>query len=121
MKKILFCLIIFFGSLFADTCIPTKHSDPVTKIKGDSYSFTQAIDDIEDAMKTKNDKVKDIWKKINDNQSKEILNDFKDKKRLLTNMQNLSREDDITETNQLHEIELKRELDGLLIDAWSVE
>jgi hypothetical protein len=121
MKKILFLLTIAISQLFAPYCTPTKHSDPVSKTGGDSYSFTEAIDDIEDAMKKKNDKVKEIWTKLNDNQTKEILNNFKDKKRILTNMQNLSREDDITETNQLHEIELKRELDGLLIDTWSVE
>jgi hypothetical protein len=120
MKKIIFCLIIFSGSLFAPSycCDMPMHSDPVM---WDSHSVTEAIANIVDLLNQRNNKVENIWKSLNDNQVENILKGFKKKKRLLTNIQNLSREDDITEANQLHEIELKRELNGLLIDTWSVE
>jgi hypothetical protein len=112
MKKILLLLTIVTGQLFAiyDPCSSATLSGLPT-----------ALTDIEKSLQEQNQKVLKIWTNLNTNQTRKIQDNLEKKKKLLKNMQNLTREDDITETNQLHEVELKRELDGLLIDTWSVE
>jgi hypothetical protein len=80
-----------------------------------------AIASINSNLATQSSNLNSIWSRINVNQARNILENFKSKKRILTNIRTLSKEDDMTLSNQLHETELKRELDGLLIDAWSVE
>jgi uncharacterized protein YabN with tetrapyrrole methylase and pyrophosphatase domain len=111
MKKIL-CLLLIAASFSYASKIYSKATDD---------GFNEAIDGVSDKIKELNDEVKDIYSDLNNNQVKAIVDNLETKKVLLKNIQNLSREDDITETNQLHEIELKRELNGLLIDTWSVE
>jgi hypothetical protein len=111
MKKILFLLIISVSFVF-------PYGFNWSSGVADGMDLQGLYDDY---IKNLNDRAKQKYDDLNNNQVKDILDGFEKKKKLLSNMQNLSREDDITETNQLHEIELKRELDGLLIDTWSVE
>lgn len=113
MKKILSILLIIANFAFAAKWYSNTGED--------GYTFQQAIEELNDIIEELNDEVKERYEELNKNQVENILKGFKKKKRLLTNIQNLSREDDILKLNELHEIMIKKELDGLLIDTWSTE
>jgi hypothetical protein len=83
--------------------------------------FPVVISSIKTSLSSQNSNLNGIWMNINNNQARKILEALKTKKELLTDIQTLSREDDIVFSNELYEIELKRELNGILIDVWSLE
>jgi uncharacterized protein (UPF0335 family) len=68
-----------------------------------------------------NNDAKQIWEDIKQTEVQAISDGFETKKRLLTNIKKLSRQDDISSLEILHEINSKKELDGLAIDAWSTK
>jgi hypothetical protein len=111
--KIFLCLLIIFVNF--------SYALPKVYSVATEDGYNEAMDELGDEIEKLNDEVKEFYKDLKKNQIKAISDAFANKSRILKNMQNLSREDDITNTNQLYEIKLKLELDGLLIDAWSVE